>query len=154
MKELLETTIGKIILGLVVVTVWGINFVSFSEIAGQNEQVAKTSITEISVEDLELPGAKIYTYRASGRDPFFSNTPVRERRLEPTRRNAPEEVYRAPVLSLTGIMDGLAVISGATGETYLVSKGETFNGISVLEVWQDSVLLQHQKNKITLTINN
>lgn len=155
MKEFLETTIGKIILGVVVAAVWGINFVNFSELAGQNEQIAEPSISEISLEDLELPNAKIYTYWASGRDPFFSIAPVRQTSPEPvTRRNAPQQVYQPPVLFLTGIMDGLAVISSATGETHLVSKGEVFNGVSVLEVWQDSVLLQHQKNKITLTINN
>ncbi len=151
MKEFLETTLGKVLLGGVVAIVWGINFISFSELSSGNEGVAIQKQEEVQLSDLVVPEKAVYQYKSNGRDPF-SNTKKPAKEVSVIEENKKKEL-ELPALKLTGIFDGMAAISDEAGKTYILGKGEKLNSeITIEEVSTDSVIIGFNKKKFTLTL--
>lgn len=153
MKEFLETTLGKILLGITVITIWGINVVNFSGMANDDTIQSIQQIQNINLEELEIPEKKTFKYSSSSRDPFIFGTIVKapEIRSEP---DVQQENYIEPQLQLTGIFDGMAVISDERGQTYFLKKGEVFKDhIEVEWIAADSVVLEYKKRIFTLKMN-
>ncbi len=155
MKDFLETTIGKIILGAIVIVVWGVNVVNFSELASSEEVPVVQQVQSINLDELTVPEKIGYTYSPSGRDPFrMSGTPQVVQAPQPVQ-NRPEPEVPMPRLILSGILDNTAVILDDRGQSYFVESGETFReGILVTAVVRDSVLLEYNDKKFTLKLND
>ncbi len=156
MKEFLETMVGKILLGAVVVAVWGVNVVNFSELASSEQSPIVQQVQSVNLDELTVPEKVGYTYSASGRDPFRDSGVAPQREVvaepEPVR---PEPEIPMPRLTLSGILDKTAVILDDRGQSYFVESGETFrDGILVTAVVRDSVLLEYNDKKFTLKLND
>lgn len=154
MKDFLETTIGKILLFIIVIGVWGVNFFNFSDLLKPEEEIVNRDIREISLVDLVLPTSSTYKYQASPRDPFNPNkknipSPVRKEIIKPE-----EQPFRRPQLSLTGIIGNIAVITDARGESYFVAKGDSLLNSYVLEIIRDSVILSSRNNQFVITLKS
>ncbi len=154
MKEFLETAPGKILLFVVVIGVWSVNFLNFSEIISSGNETVNRDIREISIDDLVMPVSNVYRYRPVSRDPFSPNnrvivsSPVREEQRQPQ-----EQPFRRPDLSLAGIIGEVAVITDARGESYFVSRGDSLVSSLVVDVKRDSVILTSRNNRFVLTLN-
>ena len=151
MKEFLETTFGKVLLGGVVTIVWGINFINFSELSSGNDGVAIQEQVEVQLSDLVVPEKAVYQYKSNGRDPFSNSTKPAEEVsvVEENKTKEPE----LPALKLTGIFDGMAAISDEAGKTYILGKGEQLNpNIRIEEIASDSVIIEFNNKKFTLKL--
>lgn len=149
-----ETTIGKIILVIVVVLVWGVNVVNFSSMNNDEGAITLQEVRSINMAELIVPEREEYEYSSSSRNPFtLNNTRV----IEPTiisETNINEPEFQWPRLFLAGILDGMVVISDERGQSYFLRKGESFlNDIKVKEIVKDSVILEHDKKELILKLN-
>ena len=153
-KATLDKPIGKILLVLIVVGIWSINFVSFAELSGQTEVLAPVSRTSIDVAQLELPADIDYRYQALRRNPFQVPRDILNQRVEaPKVEEQPvQQEVVLPPLTLNGIVDGTAIIKLHSGEEYIVAKGDTFfQDIVVNNVWTDSVSVTFSKKNFLIT---
>ncbi|RNC79852.1 MAG: hypothetical protein ED557_11990 [Balneola sp.] len=156
MKEFLETMFGKILLAVIVIGVWGVNVVNFSELTSSNTSPIVQQVQSVDLDELTVPEKIGYSYSASGRDPFrMSGTAPQTVAAPEPEPIQPEPEAPMPRLSLTGIMDQTAVILDDQGQPYFVESGESFrNGILVMAVVRDSVLLEYNDKKFTLKLND
>ncbi|MEQ9263619.1 MAG: hypothetical protein RLN81_00235 [Balneolaceae bacterium] len=149
-----ETTIGKIILVIIVILVWGVNVVNFSAMNSDEGAIALQEVRSINMTELTVPDREVYEYSSSSRNPFTLN---RTRAIEPTivpETNTNEPEFQWPRLSLAGILDGMVVISDEWGQSFFLRKGESFlNDIKVKEIVKDSVILEHDKKELILKLN-
>jgi len=153
MKDFLETTLGRVLLGVVVATIWGVNAINFSEMrTGSSAQVAQ-QVERIDLDELTVPEEISYRYTAS-RDPFVSNM-TRENQSQPVQAPENEQMSAEdPELALMGVFDGMAVITDGQGQSYFVQEGQRFNlDILVQGIAQDSVILQYQQRTLILKLN-
>ncbi|MFV1883198.1 MAG: hypothetical protein ACMZ7B_01715 [Balneola sp.] len=154
MKDFLETTTGKIILGVVVAAIWGVNLVNFSQLSDDSVAYVASEVQRIDMDALMVPANVNYAYKASARDPFRrpgTSLPVRE---EANIQQEKQQEFNMPELVLAGIFDGMAVISDNLGQSFFVEYGDEFkDGIKVKEIVQDSVVLEYQKRNIILKLN-
>lgn len=153
MKEFLETTPGKILLFIVVLGVWGVNFLNFSEIMNSSGETVNRDIREVSIDDLVMPTSSTYRYRATSRDPFNPNNRVSEPEPNREQLQLQEQPFQRPQLSLTGIIGEIAVITDERGESYFVSEGDSLVNSLVMDVTRDSVILTSRNNRFVLTLN-
>jgi hypothetical protein len=154
MKEFLETPLGKSILGIVVIAIWGINVINFSELSSGDTPVTVQQVSTIDLSELNVPEKAYYEYDATGRDPF---KPIRSIRQEPDF-NPTDEVeiqqIQLPGLILNGIVDGSAVIMDEQGTTYILDNKEKFlDDIQIIHIWTDSVLVEYLDEHFTLKLN-
>lgn len=149
-----ETTLGKIILVIVVVLVWGVNVVNFSSMNNDEGAITLQEVRSINMAELIVPEREEYEYSSSSRNPFtLNNTRVIEPTIIP-EANINEPEFQWPRLSLAGILDGMVVISDERGQSYFLRKGESFlNDIKVKEIVKDSVILEHDKKELILKLN-
>lgn len=149
-----ETIIGKIILVIVVVLVWGVNVVNFSSMNNDEGAITLQEARSINMAELIVPEREEYEYSSSSRNPFtLNNTRVIEPTILP-EANINEPEFQWPRLSLAGILDGMVVISDERGQSYFLRKGESFlNDIKVKEIVKDSVILEHDKKELILKLN-
>lgn len=155
MKDFLETPLGKMLLLAVVLSIWGVNVRTFSELSGEPEAQSVQQVHTVDINALTIPNKAKYSYRAAGRDPFKS---VRQQR-EATGRTASQQVQdepeEDPLLTLTGIFDGMAVITDASGSTFFVKEGETFKPDLILKrVVEDFVIVEYKQRNIILKLND
>ena len=154
MKEFLETTPGKLLLGALVLLIWGRNVINISELSSGDEQVAVQGVQNIDIDDLALPEKINYEYSSSGKDPFKKPLLRQELPVKSEQVQQPEEEVVLPNITLSGIMEGMALITDEQGNTVFVKAKETFmNEVYVMHIWQDSVLLEYQDKKFTLKLN-
>lgn len=154
MKEFLETTPGKLLLGALVLLIWGRNVINISELSSSDEQVAVQSVKNIDIDNLVLPAKISYEYSSSGRDPFKKPFLRYELPTKPEQIQESKEEVVLPNITLSGIMEGMALITDEQGNTVFVKAKETFmNELYVMHIWQDSVLLEYQDKKFTLKLN-
>jgi type II secretory pathway component PulC len=152
MKEFFETTLGRVILGVIVAIIWGVNMISFSEMSSGGEMQTVQQVQHLDMDQLELPRNVTYSYKAV-RDPFASPN-LRASANAPVTKNIQDEAeFIAPTLTLNGIFDGMAVISDEVGQSFFVEEGDVFkDDIKVKEIVQDSVILEYQESKFTLKL--
>lgn len=154
MKDFLETTVGKIILGVVVAVIWGVNVFNFSEMTGNSSTQSVQQVQDINMDELTIPEKISYSYSSTARDPFRRgsiSTPIEETASQP---EAEPVNYVDPGLVLAGIFDGMAVISDNFGQSYFLENGETFkDGILVKKIVQDSVVLEYKQRNLILKLN-
>ena len=152
MKEFLETTAGRILLAVVVLVIWGKNAINISELGSGNDQVSVQDVQRIDVNDLVVPTKIQYEYTAVGRDPFKS--PAFREGPQITIQEEQEEEVVLPPITLSGIMEGMAVVTDQQGNTHLLKRNDMFmNDIYVMHIWADSVLLEFKDKKFTLKLN-
>jgi hypothetical protein len=151
MKKFLETTYGKVVLCAVVAAIWGVNIINFSGMGGEEEEARDQLYLDIEEGEYTVPVFLKYTYDSSATDPFriSSDYRVQNDPHEPVE----EEEYQKPILFLTGVMDGLAILLDNHGQTYFVEENDTFNNILVKSVYADSLLLVHEGNEFTINLN-
>ena len=151
MKEFLETTLGKVVLGIIVVTIWGWNVINISEL-GDDDQVNIQEIQSIDINDLMVPSKVLYEYKAVGRDPF--KPPTKNVAIESFKETKGTEEVILPPLELTGILEGMAIITDQYGSTHFVTRNEKLlESIHIMHIWQDSVLVEYLDTKFTLKLN-
>lgn len=154
MKEFLGTTPGRIVLGIIVLAVWGVNVANFSEMNVGDEVRAIQQVQAINLEELVIPETVNYEYQTADRNPFLNSQKSVNIPQLVTNRDREEERIELPRLQLTGVFDGMAVISDERGQTYFVKNGETFrNEIEVELIASDSVILEYKKRTFTLKMN-
>ena len=153
MKAFFETKLGKTILFALVAGIWGVNVINFSEMGSQEDGGQAQIYGDIMDDELVIPEFIKYEYRAGNRNPF--SLPSDLRRNEARAMEQPEEEsYRQPVVVLNGVMEGMAIVRDEAGQTFFVEENDTFNDISVKEIYQDSVRLVHQGRAFTITLND
>lgn len=147
MMQFLETTLGRIILLIVVGAIWGVNAFNFSKLANQEESAAQSRGLEFIT--IELPAENTYRYTVRNRDPFArGNSPV----LQGPRSTT--EIERMPNIRLIGIMGTTSILQIDNGETVIKEAGEVVIGDVVLEtVFEDSVHLTFNDKTITIKLN-
>ena len=150
MKKFLETTYGKVVLCAVVAGIWGVNIINFSGM-GEEEKAQNQLFLDIEEGKYGVPIFETYTYDGSARNPFQISSDYRVQ--NDPREQVEKEEYQRPDLSLTGVMDGMAILRDNQGQTFFVEENETFNKILVKSVYRDSVLLVHQGNEFTINLN-
>lgn len=154
-KEILDTTVGKIVLIVVVVGIWSVNFISFAELSGETEVLAPISQTDIDIANLDVPGNANYAYPRLRRNPFdIPDAVYRQKQEEPEEEivQVQQEVVLPP-LTLNGILDGTAFIKLHSGEEYIVTEGDTFfQDIVVNKVWADSIAVTYQNKKFSIIL--
>ncbi|OAN61002.1 hypothetical protein A8B79_05870 [Balneola sp. EhC07] len=154
MKEFLETTLGKGLLIIIVLGVWGVNFINFSEILSPSNEIVNRDIREVSLEDLVMPTSSTYKYKETSRDPFNPNRRVVETPIKKEVSKQEEKPFQLPQLSLNGIIGETAIITDSGGESYFVAKGDSLLSSYIIQVTRDSVILSSQNRRFILTLNS
>lgn len=152
MKAFFETTLGKVILAAVVIGIWGVNVVNFSEMTGQGEPEQAQIYANMMEEELALPGFTTYRYQEGRRNPFEVPGDL----MGPQSRKPPrteQEKYTTPTIILNGVMEGMAILRDQTGQTFFVEENDSFNNITVKEIFSDSVRLEHEGRIFTVNLN-
>lgn len=153
MKKLIESKYGKFMLVIFVLSIWGVNAISFSELWSLNSTGVVEERKEIDTDNLSIPTIINYEYHPTERNPFFPPNSVRK--PSEISRVIPIAKEREPLklnLFLTGILDEMAIIKDESGYIYFVSEKDTFNKIFVESILNDSVKLTYGENKITIKI--
>lgn len=149
-----ETTVGKIILVLIVVLVWGVNVVNFSTLSDGEDTITLQQARNINMDELVVPEREMYEYASSSRNPFTLNSTIRIELAIVPESVANEPEFQWPRLSLAGILDEMVVISDERGESYFLKKGESFlNNITVKDIVRDSVILEYKMKELILKLN-
>ncbi|WP_409029383.1 hypothetical protein [Gracilimonas sediminicola] len=152
MKAFFETTLGKVILAAVVIGIWGVNVVNFSEMAGSDEPEQARIYADVMDEQLALPDFIPYRYQPGGRNPFQLPGNMVEPQARPSPQ-AEQEEYAPPSVVLSGVMEGMAIIRDQAGQTFFVEENDSFNNITVKAIFSDSVHLEHQGRTFTVNLN-
>lgn len=148
--DFLETTMGRVILGSVVLVVWGINAVNFSKLSGQD--TLSSVSTEVLGEPVTLPAVINYEYRATSRDPFYraSNQPLG---ISP-QVEYEEPTLQLPQITLDGIFGATIMVRVDGGASRFVNTGEYLaEGILLKRIFSDSVHIEIGDQLHTLMIN-
>lgn len=152
MKDFLETTVGRILLIGIVLVIWGVNVIQFSDVLGNKEEIAKQQQDDIDLSNLSsLVSREQFTYKQANRDPFDSNTQVeKERAKEPEQI----ELYRRPRIAVLGVMDETIMVLDANRSIIVVKETDVFNGITVKSITQDSVIFEHQNKPFVIKVRS
>lgn len=154
MKEFLETTLGRGLLITIVLGVWGVNFISFSEILSPSSEIVNRDIREVLLEDLVMPTSSTYQYKKTSKDPFNPNHKMIEVPIQKKVIEQEEKPFQLPQLSLNGIIGEVAIITGAGGESYFVAKGDSLLSSYIVHITRDSVILSSRSRRFILTLNS
>lgn len=150
MKDFLETTIGRILLIGIVLVIWGVNAVQFSDVLSNKEEVAKQQQDDIDLSNLSLVSREQFTYKQANRDPFGLNT-------QPVRQNPepnPVESYIRPRIAVLGVMDETIMVLDQTRSIIVVKETDVFNGITVKSITQDSVIFEHENKPFVIKVRS
>jgi len=149
MKDFLETTLGRILLGVIVLIIWGVNAFNFSQMA--NHESATVGDNVFEKEEVILPSKVNYEYTPSSRDPFMrSGISQQENR---SRSQAEQTIY-IPEITLNGIFGKTIMITTNGNEVVFMKAGEfLLDGIMLKRIYADSVHLEVGDDLITLTVN-
>lgn len=152
MREWLEKKSIQGVLIIIVLLIWGYN--TYSIVGAAEEESLKISNggVDVNMEDWQIPELGKSTYRADFPDPFepkfVSNTATAPQPEQPKEKAEP------PVLTLTGIVEEMALIRNWSQQLFFVSAGDTIEGAYVQSVTADSVTVTFESQKITLIMNN
>ncbi|XWN37313.1 MAG: hypothetical protein ROO71_00025 [Balneola sp.] len=151
MKDFLETTTGRILLVGIVLVIWGVNAVQFSDVLSNKEEVAKQQQDDIDLSNLSLVSREQFAYKQAGRDPFDSNSQV-----EKERAKEPEQIepYRRPRIAVLGVMDETIMVLDETRSIIVVKETDVFNGITVKSITQDSVIFEHENKSFVIKVRS
>ena len=150
--QFFETLQGRILLITVVVIVWGVNVVSFSNL--KEESVLKQNNTSVEFIDVELPQINSYTYTQIDRNPFIKNT-FQTRVSRPVTQEPSIVEEKMPVIQLIGVMGETSILKLENGQTVILEPGETIIGQVVLDKdFQDSVHILFNQKTYTIKLNN
>jgi|TARA_R110001599_G_scaffold150929_3_gene335329 nitrogen fixation-related uncharacterized protein len=151
MKDFLETTVGRILLIGIVVVIWGVNVVQFSDVLGNKEEVALQQQDDIDLSNLSLVNREQFVYKQANRDPFeFYPQPVRRQNPETN----PVESYIRPRIAVLGVMDETIMVLDATRSIIVVKETDVFNGITVKSITQDSVIFEHENKPFVIKVRS
>jgi len=149
MKDFLETTFGRIILGIFVFLIWGVNAFNFSKLAGDDISTVSTVIDERS--EITVPSKASYTYTNKGRDPFNQIAESPSSRVEEVILESTQ--YRHELI-LHGIFGNTAMLTINSKDPVFIKPGEFLEeGIMLKRIFTDSVHLEVGDELITLTVN-
>ncbi len=151
MKDFLETTVGRVLLIGIVLVIWGVNAVQFSEVLSNKEEVAKQQQDDIDLSNLSLVSREQFTYKQANRDPFELNR-------QPVQRQNPEtnpiDPYIRPRIAVLGVMDETIMVLDATRSIIVVKETDVFNGITVKSITQDSVIFEHENKPFVIKVRS
>ncbi len=134
------------LLFLAVILVWGtVGYRLFATLASTGDNEATGPVADLPSPDT----LGLYRYRADTRDPFVvRDSPARGPRLKKT---SPKEIWTPPPLKLSGIVarrkSFMALVEGSDGSVSFMKRGDTLQGLKVLQVVQDSVTYFYRKKK-------
>lgn len=154
MRELIQKKSVQVLLGLLLMLVWGYNMISFFNLTTEEEVIKNPeTLSDLNLGEVNAPVSKNYQYSADFRDPFRPGlTGVRQSPPPLENKSEPEELP-LPVLQLTGIVENTAIIKDQLQKPFFVSKGDTVQGARVKSVTRDSVILVYRSKEIILTFN-
>ena len=150
MKNYLETTIGRVVLSVIVLIIWGVNAFNFSQLAKQESSTI--DISSLVKKDIILPAKVYYVYKASLRDPFVRSGQVQK--VDLREADVQKKKY-VPEIILNGIFGKSVMLTLNGNEVVFKSLGEFLEeGIMLKRIFADSVHLEIEDDLITLTVNN
>jgi hypothetical protein len=149
MKDFLETTVGRIILGAIVLIIWVVNAFNFSQMGEEdNAVVSNSNIEFMIVSNLEKMN---YTYDAISRDPFSRIDVVQTAKII---QNSGEEYQNIPDIQLNGIIGTSAMITLEGSEVIIIEPGEFISEEILLKrIFTDSIHIEIGDHQLTLIIN-
>ncbi len=151
MKNFLETTAGRILLVGIVLVIWGVNVVQFSDVLGNKEEVALQKQDDIDLSNLSLVSREQFTYKQVNRNPFELYTqPIQRQNSE----SNPVEPYIRPRIAVLGVMDETIMVLDATRSIIVVKETDVFNGITVKSITQDSVIFEHENKPFVIKVRS
>lgn len=151
MKDFLETTVGRILLIGIVLVIWGVNAIQFSDVFNSKEEISAQTMDQIDLTSLSLVSSEEFKYKKSSRDPFGSKPdPIRQRTVELNQ----EAVYQRPRIAVLGVMDHTIMVIDETRSIIVVKENEEFNGITVKSITQDSVIFEHQNKPFVIKVRS
>ncbi|MEX2345038.1 MAG: hypothetical protein WD604_05450 [Balneolaceae bacterium] len=154
MREWLEKKSIQGVLVLIVLLIWGYNTYSIVGVAAEEESVKTPGGgMDINTEDWQVPELKKNTYRSDFPDPFEPKNVSNVINKPEVQSAPPEEAAEPPVLTLTGIVEKMALVQNQDNQLFFVSTGDTVEGARVQSVSTDSVMVTFESQKITLKIN-
>lgn len=151
MKDFLETKVGRLLLLGIVLVVWGVNVIQFSDVFSSKEEISTRSTDVIDLSSLSLVSSEQFKYKKSVRDPFKSKPePVRQR---PDELNQ-EVPYQRPRIAVLGVMDQTIMVMDDTRNIIVVKEQEVFNGITVKSITKDSVIFEHESKPFVIKVRS
>ncbi len=152
MKEFLESTLGKVVLLVLVIIIWGINAFQFSSLS-ESETLRPYSTPGADSAAVTQLISSNYRYQPGAIDPF--------RPLEGAELTSPtttslagnETIYDQSEITLSGVIGETAILVLSSGERFLASEGDTISAFVVLEISTDSVRVVRGVQEFILKTN-
>ncbi|MEO1023306.1 MAG: hypothetical protein AAFW89_12255 [Bacteroidota bacterium] len=153
MKAFLETTPGKILLIIIVLSIWGVNVINVRDLFSSDNETGIRKAQTNELVDPTLPEVAQFRYQPGNRNPFAPSA-YRPEPLQRQARDVPNQIAKQkPILSLTGVMDGMAIIQYNNQESYFVAEGDTFENVIVHTITLDSVRVEWESEFMTLILS-
>ncbi|MGF1670727.1 MAG: hypothetical protein ACFCU6_09775 [Balneolaceae bacterium] len=156
MSELIENKIVQMILGVIVILIWGYNMLKITDIATPASSGNQSPFTALDQDLLEIPDLLQYDYKADFRDPFLpgltqqTSLPVANN----IESNPPPPPVTPPDVKLTGVIEGTALLQNSRNELFFAAPGDTVDGALVKSVTPYSVVMIFKSKEFTVTLNN
>jgi len=155
MSELLENKIVQMMLGAVVVLIWGYNMIQISDIATTSSADNMGEHLTLDQNLLEIPEQLECNYKADFRDPFLPGL-TKQVRVPITNHiesEPPPQPVTPPQVRLTGVIDGTALLQNSREDLFFAAPGDTVDGALVKSVTAHSVVLIFNSKEFTVTLN-
>jgi len=153
MKKLLNSRIFQGILVLTLILVWGYNVLQITDLSIQPEPVSQTRDIVIDQALFELPEQQKYSYSPDFRDPFQIDLPKKQTGPKPRAKPQKKEPVKLPPLTLTGVINGTALLQNSGNVTFFAEEGDTVEGAKIRVIYSDSVKLVFKSKEFVLTVN-
>jgi hypothetical protein len=155
MSELLEKKIVQIILGAIVILIWGYNMLKITDIATPVSPDNEIAFHPLDQDLLELPDLLQYNYKADFRDPFTPGlTQQASLPVVTNIESEPPPPVTPPDVKLTGVIEGTALLQNNREELFFAAPGDTVDGALVKSVTPSSVVMIFKTKEFTVTLIN
>ncbi len=152
MKKLIQKRSIQILLGSIVIMIWGYNIIFIFDISTMPDNGSETAIVNIENELLDIPQRREYSYQSTFPDPFKPEFLVLKKEKNTPSEEKPKKRIIPPRLKLFGVIEQTAQLKTMSNEVQFVSKGDSVEGAIVRSITPDSVVLSYKSKIFTVKL--
>jgi len=152
MNKVMEHRGIQLFLVVAVAIIWGYNTFTLIDISSDRNTASVNYKQESNGSIPELPEWNLYAYKGDFKDPFRALVSKPNTNPPPVRQEpSPPEII-LPQISLTGVIEGVALIQNSNRELFFAEVGDSIQGARIKAVYRDSVMLEYKSKNFSLKL--
>lgn len=139
-------------MGIIVIVIWGINMLKIADISTGSDQPQQVDSLSFDEAFFTIPELSKNNYNDNYRNPFQIQLTEKVKKKSTPKPKPPIKKIQLPRLTLTGVIEGTALLKNSRHMVFFATVGDTVEGAVVESVTQDSVVLEYKSKQLIVKL--